>query len=396
MTTTPQSTGLAALFTNTPCSPLRPFLPRHDGRVDNTAPRATRQEPLLVSCRDSETRRSASTWRRAVERGDALRLAPGVFCRTETWFRHAPWDRYLLSAVAHSLSRQDPVVFIGITALLLHGLPTADVPAHLEVRAGSAGRAGTIHQPKLYRDGTAPVQVYLRHLEATGQEFGGSLPVQPLVRRRWSRRQTTEVPDTVVVRLSEGTVVGTVLAAALHHALSNVLIREPLEVSATPADAAKRRHSAWATTFADLAEPLLATKADHRRLQAAWSFADGRAESPGESLSRAAIHELGFVVPEPQRDVYDAAGQWIARVDHWWEEITLAGEFDGKSKYSSGFRKPGDSWQDVLVREKEREDAIRRTGAGVMRWVWKDIRDLPRFERLLVHHGVPRRMREIG
>lgn len=346
---------------------------------------------MLVSCRDPEHRRSASTWRRAVERGDALRLAPGVFCRTEAWFRHAPWDRYLLSAVAHALSRQDPVVFNGVTALLLHGLPTADVPAHLEVRAGSAGRAGVVQQPKLYRDGTAKMQVYLRHLQTAGQEFGGSLPIQPLVRRRWSRRQSTEDPDTVVVRLSEGTEVGTVLLVPLHHALADVLIHEPLVVSAAPADAAQRRHSAWAGNFADLAEPLIATKADRRRLQAAWSFADGRAESPGESLSRATTHQLGFVVPESQKDLYDGAGQWIARVDHWWEGIVLAGEFDGKSKYSEAYRKPDESWQDVLVREKEREDAIRRTGVGVMRWVWKDLRNLPRFERLLLHHGVPRR-----
>ncbi|WP_413543392.1 hypothetical protein [Citricoccus nitrophenolicus] len=359
--------------------------------LDCTTPPASRQDPLLISCREQDHRRSASTWRRAVERGDALRLAPGVFCRTEVWFRHAPWDRYLLSAVAHALSRQDPVIFIGITALLLHGLPTADVPAHLEVRAGSPGRAGVTHQPKLYRDGVPEVQAYLKHLQATGQDFDGSFPVQPLVRRRWSRRQPTEDPDTITVQLSDGTEVGTVLAASLHHALSDVLVREPLLVSVTPADAAKRLHREWAAAFTDLAEPLIASKSGLRRLLAAWSFADGRAESPGESLSRAAAHELGFVVPESQKNLYDGANQWIARVDHWWEEVNLAGEFDGRSKYSSGFRKPGDSWQDALVREKEREDAIRRTGAGVARWVWKDVRDLPRFARLLIHHGVPRR-----
>lgn len=254
-----------------------------------------------------------------MERGDALRLAPGVYCRTGLWFRHAPWDRYLISAVAYALSRQEPAVFVGPTALLLRGLPSADVPAFLQVRARSAGRAGVVSLPKLYRDGAALTQVYLRHLAAEGQEFGGSFPVLPQVRRRWS------------------------------------------------------------------------TRADRRRLTAAWEFADGRAESPGESLSRATIYELGFEVPEPQKDLYDGKGRWIARVDNWWEGITLAGEFDGKSKYSSGFRKPGASWQDVLVREKEREDAIRRTGAAVMRWLWKDVQNQQRFERLLVHHGVPRR-----
>ncbi|NUL48870.1 hypothetical protein F7P69_27250 [Cellulosimicrobium funkei] len=358
--------------------------------MGSTEPNTTDQDPLLISCRDPENRRSASTWRRAVERGDALRLSPGVYCRSEHWFQQAPWDRYLMSAVAHSLSRQDPIVFIGITALLLQGLPTADVPAHLEVRAGSAGRAGVVRPPKLYRDGTERMQVYLRHLQSAGQEFSGSLPVLPGVRRRWTRQRASQEAEPVVVRLSEGTDVGTVLSAPLHHALSDVLLREPLLVSSAPADAVKRRHGAWATTFPDLVEPLITTEADRRRLDAAWSFADGRAESPGESLSRAAVHELGFVVPEPQRDLYDGS-RWIARVDHWWEEIGLAGEFDGKSKYSSAFRKTGDSWQDVLVREKEREDAIRRTGAGVMRWMWSDVRNLQRFEHLLVQHGVPRR-----
>ncbi|MEV4902434.1 hypothetical protein AB0K08_13970 [Citricoccus sp. NPDC055426] len=356
-----------------------------------TEPNRVRQDPLLVSCRESENRRSASTWRRAVERGDALRLAPGVYCRTESWFRHAPWDRYLIGAVAHALSRQEPAVFVGLTALLLRGLPTAEVPPHLEVRAGSAGRAGVARPPKLYRDGNERMQVYLGHLQNAGREFNGSFPVLPTTRRRWTSRPMSAEPESVEVRLSEGTVVGTVLCAPLLHALSEVLIHEPLMVSTAPADAVKRRHGAWATTFSERAEPLMTTTTAHRRFQAAWSFADGRAESPGESLSRATIHELGFVVPEPQRDLHDQAGRWIARVDNWWEGITLAGEFDGETKYSEALRKPGDSWQDVLVREKEREDAIRRTGAGVMRWVWKDVRNLPRFERLFVHHGVPRR-----
>ncbi|MGM7667109.1 hypothetical protein [Microbacterium sp. A93] len=358
--------------------------------MDSIEPHPTEQDPLLISCRNPEKGRSASTWRRAVDRGDALRLAPGVYCHTGSWFRHAPWDRYLISTVAHALSRQEPVVFRGLTALLIRGLPTADVPAHLEVRAGSAGRAGVVRPTKPYRDGTQRMKVYLRHLDSTGQEFSGSFPVQPGVRRRWTRRQDTREPESVLVRLSDGTEVGTVLCAPLHQALADVLIHEPLQVSAVPADAVKRHHSAWAGTFTDLAEPLVTSQAGQYRLETAWSFADGRAESPGESLSRAAVHELGFVVPEPQRNLYDGS-RWIARVDHWWEEIGLAGEFDGKSKYSEALRKPGDSWQDVLVREKEREDAIRRTGAGVMRWLWKDLRDHRRFERLLVHHGVPRR-----
>jgi hypothetical protein len=101
---------------------------------------------------------------------------------------------------------------------------------------------------------------------------------------------------------------------------------------------------------------------------------------------------VGFVVPKSQHDIVDApTGRTIARVDHWWEDTRAAGEFDGVATYSEAYTRPEDNWRDVLAREKQREDAIRRTGAGVMRWLWKGLRDRQRFEKLLVHRGVPRR-----
>ncbi len=100
---------------------------------------------------------------------------------------------------------------------------------------------------------------------------------------------------------------------------------------------------------------------------------------------------LGFEVPDLQHRVVDVSGRELARVDYWWDAVSLAVEFDGFTKYSTTQVSPGASWRDVLEREKRREDAIRRTGAGVIRWIWKDIKQLRTFRDLLIHHGVPQR-----
>jgi hypothetical protein len=55
-------------------------------------------------------------------------------------------------------------------------------------------------------------------------------------------------------------------------------------------------------------------------------FADGRAESPGESFSRLSIHQVGLPPPEPQYQVIDPmTGLVVARCDFGWEEHRTVG-----------------------------------------------------------------------
>lgn len=104
-------------------------------------------------------------------------------------------------------------------------------------------------------------------------------------------------------------------------------------------------------------------------------FADGRSESAGESRSRVTIHRVGLPVPDLQRDVHDARGEWLARVDFWWDaDPPVIGEFDGEVKYGRMLR-PGQDPGEVVFEEKRREDALRREGLGVTRWTWQDIDD---------------------
>lgn len=101
-------------------------------------------------------------------------------------------------------------------------------------------------------------------------------------------------------------------------------------------------------------------------------FADGRSESVGESRSRVMMHRAGLPSPDLQLEVRDSAGATIGRTDFAWRAGRLLGEFDGRVKYGRLLR-PGQDAGDVVFREKQREDALRDTGARVIRWVWGDL-----------------------
>ena len=98
---------------------------------------------------------------------------------------------------------------------------------------------------------------------------------------------------------------------------------------------------------------------------------DGLAESPGESVSRVRCWQAGLPAPTLQF-VVRREGVEIARCDFGWEEQRTLGEFDGKIKYGRLLR-PGETAQDVVYREKLREDALRDLGWQVVRWTWSEL-----------------------
>src|SRR5690606_38175822 len=101
-----------------------------------------------------------------------------------------------------------------------------------------------------------------------------------------------------------------------------------------------------------------------RRLVA---LADGRAESPAESVSRMQMMRSGVPTPTPQFTVRDADGNWVARCDFGWEDFKLVGEVDGMGKYGALLR-PGQTAEMAVRDEKRREEAIRDAGYGMVRW----------------------------
>ena len=102
-------------------------------------------------------------------------------------------------------------------------------------------------------------------------------------------------------------------------------------------------------------------------------LADARIESPGETRTFYLLYIRGLPMPEPQYEIYDANGVLVGRVDFAWPELGVFLEFDGKAKYQK-YLKPGEDPADVVVREKQREDLIRRiTGWTCIRLVWADL-----------------------
>ena len=102
-------------------------------------------------------------------------------------------------------------------------------------------------------------------------------------------------------------------------------------------------------------------------------LADGRSESVGETRARYLVWSQGLPPPEVNYPIYDENGREVARVDLAWPAYGLFLEFDGKVKYER-LLKDGEKASDVVFREKQREDMIRRlTGWRCIRLVWADL-----------------------
>jgi hypothetical protein len=88
---------------------------------------------------------------------------------------------------------------------------------------------------------------------------------------------------------------------------------------------------------------------------------DGRSESPLESISRLALAPLE-PSPRTQVTLRTPAGQFLGRVDFYWDELRVVGEADGRLKYTG----------EELWNEKLRQDRLTEHGFIVVRWGWAE------------------------
>lgn len=120
-----------------------------------------------------------------------------------------------------------------------------------------------------------------------------------------------------------------------------------------------------------------------RTVSAVVPFADGRAESPGESRNRVLCHEEDLPIPELQQEIRDGTGQLVGRVDGLFREEHTVMEFDGRLKYS------GDDAGERTFQEKRREDRLRELGFEVVRVTWADL-DYPRYTAMRIRRAFER------
>ena len=116
-------------------------------------------------------------------------------------------------------------------------------------------------------------------------------------------------------------------------------------------------------------------------------MADGRLESVAETRTAFLCHEQRLPRPEPQVVVHDETGYEFARVDFAWVRHGVFLEFDGRIKYEY-LRRPGETLEAFLMREKRREERIcQLTGWVCIRISWADLENpvatATRIRRLL-------------
>jgi hypothetical protein len=269
--------------------------------------------------------------RRLTRDGELERLRRGAYADPEPLDAEAKHLR-LIAATIPQL--RDGAILSHASAAVLHGLPVPDSLLHKVWVTGSSNGGG--HARASLHELKAPL------LSGDVIEFGG-LRATSLARTVVDLGRSLDFDDTVVAA-----------DAALHAGLeSDALV---MQLDAWP----RRRGIA--------------------RARMAITLADGRSESPGETRSRILMWRLGLPAPGLQYDVHTAGG--LFRSDFAWEDRGLLGEFDGRVKYGKLLR-PGERAEDVVMREKHREQLLRAEGWWIVRWTMADLRDAAGFRRII-------------
>ena len=273
--------------------------------------------------------------RRAARTGSLVRVRHGAYVPTATWTSadHAERHRLLVRAAARTLSSP---VFGHASAAAVWRLPLLE------------GWPSDVHVLVPDARGTPSTRGVRRHRVA----------VVPEIRVVGGVRVTTAARTVVDLARTGSFARGLVLAD----------------------DALRRRR----VTPDDLTRELVAAGSGRgvRRARRVADEADARSESPGESLSRARMIELGLPRPVLQHEVRDRRGL-VGRVDFFWESLGVVGEFDGRLKYRADGVGDRTAAEDRVWAEKRREDRLRAAGLRVVRWTWQDALDPARLARVL-------------
>ncbi|WP_243106734.1 hypothetical protein [Actinomyces lilanjuaniae] len=251
---------------------------------------------------------------------DWIRVASGVYAPRGAWQIAAPQDRQRFLIAAARRRYGSDLVLSGASAVVAYGLPLVGAaPRRVDVIVRRRGRAYT-----------------------------------SLLRRHLAREEVD------VVRVGDQAV------AVLPDTLVDLARWHGVMAGVAAMDAALNQGMCGPKNLRAALERLPAGSYGAARARCAVHLADGRSESPGESMSRVRVWENMLPQPELQVTVHAAGQRYV--LDYFWPGIQAAGEFDGRVKYrSTSF---GADPEDVLWNEKLREDAIRAEGLGVARWTW--------------------------
>ncbi len=255
-----------------------------------------------------------------------VRVQRGVYWRPNEdaaqWLRRE--EEHLARVAALHVVSSGQHWFSHVSAALLWGLSVRGVPPQVDVT--------TLAPPRIRGGGAPDVRRHWTALPERDRDERAGLPVTSL----------------------ERTVVD--CARTMSEASALVVADSALRTGADPTTVEDVLHRARGLRGVRRAREVLVT-------------ADGRAESPGESLTRHAIMSGGLPAPMLQVGVDTRLGRFW--VDLGWPEQCVAVEFDGFVKYGAN----GDEAARAVFAEKRRQDALEEAGWMVVRVTWDDLRD---------------------
>ncbi len=277
-----------------------------------------RREALAVGLSDQDLRH-------ALRSGELVRVRHGAYVHADGWSTLSAEDRHLVHVRAVLRTHHDRVAVSHFSAVLAHRMDLWDAPldrVHLTRLDAGSGR-------------TSPDVVHHEGL--------------------WLPTDLTHVDELQVVRPARAALEA---ACLLDIEAGLVVVDSGLRLKLF--------------TMEELLEQaaLMRSWPAARRLEIVVRLADGRSGSVGETRSRYMFWRYGVPKPELQWPVYDEEGELIGYADFAWPAYQTFGEFDGIDKYLRLMR-DGEKSGDVVVREKTREDAMRRvTKWRFYRWTW--------------------------
>ena len=291
--------------------------------------------PVIDLTNEVFLRRDAIAWgytdrgiQLRVRAGEWHRVRRGAYVSGPLWRELSETDRHRVRARAVLLTAHPTAVLSHVSAAVELGAPVWDVDLSVvhvtrTDRKPRRREAGVWHHRGILVDGEI-------------QEVNGVRVTAPL-------RAAVEVP----------TVVGVEQALVMVDGLLRIASADPQDVKT-----ALDRATHWPRSLAN---------------EVIFRLADSRHESAAETRTHFMCWRQGVPCPEPQVEIFDQRGRPFARVDFAWRKYGVFLEFDGRIKYER-FRRPNESLEDFLMREKRRELRIcQLTGWVCIRIGWADL-----------------------
>lgn len=199
-------------------------------------------------------------------------------------------------------------------------------------------------------------------------------------RRRGSALIRTHRGDPVTPVLVNG-----VWATAVDRTVVDLARTDSLETAVAAADHAVREGMCTLDELRAQLDAIPKRGRGRSRAALAVDLVDPASMSVGESLSRVRMFQLQLPRPRLQVEHRDDMG-FIGVVDFDWGGVI--GEFDGKVKYVIPPGTDAAEATEIVWREKQREDRLRRQKNKVARWVWDDALSPARLLPILSAEGI--------